>query len=194
MLLEAKYKWPQAIDMALWPYALQYAYHMYNHMLRTKEGNDPCTPYKQFAQEDKRHDLRESHPFGCPAYILHDAPATGGKVPKWEPKARLGIYLGISDLHTSCVALVINPFTGLVSPQYHVWYDNTFETACQPPSNLEAVSTWKALAGLVTTCNLCSWGLDAPKAKHTVDPILRQQQVATPSRGLEGANGLHKQT
>eukprot|EP00957_Ditylum_brightwellii_P124775 9511018-Ditylum_brightwellii.AAC.1 len=36
-----------------------------------------------------------------------------GSVPKWDPRARLGIYLGPSCVHTSNVHLVLNPRTGM---------------------------------------------------------------------------------
>ena len=49
-------------------------------------------------------------------------------LPKWEPRARLGIYLGHSPAHAGSVALVMNPKTGLVSPQFHVVFDDTFST------------------------------------------------------------------
>ena len=49
-------------------------------------------------------------------------------VPKWEPRARVGIYLGRSPAHASTVALVLNPKTDLVSPQCHVVFDDDFTT------------------------------------------------------------------
>ncbi|KAL7531514.1 hypothetical protein ACHAWF_003797, partial [Thalassiosira exigua] len=48
--------------------------------------------------------------------------------PKWEPRSRLGIYVGHSPHHAGSVALVLNPKTGLGSPQYHVVFDNDFST------------------------------------------------------------------
>jgi hypothetical protein len=47
---------------------------------------------------------------------------------KWEPRARLGIYLGHSPAHAGSVALVMNPKTGLVSPQFHVVFDDPIST------------------------------------------------------------------
>ncbi len=38
------------------------------------------------------------------------------------------MYLGHSPFHAGSVALVFNPCTGHVSPQYHVVFDNTFST------------------------------------------------------------------
>ena len=49
-------------------------------------------------------------------------------IPKWHKRARLGIYLGRSEAHAQSVALVLNLSTGLVSPQYHVAFDEQFET------------------------------------------------------------------
>ena len=54
--------------------------------------------------------------------------AQSGKSPKWDPKARVGIYLGHSPCHAGSVALVLNPRTLHVSPQYHVVFDDNFST------------------------------------------------------------------
>jgi hypothetical protein len=40
----------------------------------------------------------------------------------------MGIYVGQSKNHSSIVALVYDPRTHLVSPQYHLIYDKGFET------------------------------------------------------------------
>ena len=40
----------------------------------------------------------------------------------------MGIFVGHSPDHASDVALVLNPRTGLVSPQYHVVFDDSFST------------------------------------------------------------------
>ena len=40
----------------------------------------------------------------------------------------MGQFLGFSRFHSSTVALVQNLHTGYVSPQYHVVFDNKFET------------------------------------------------------------------
>ena len=57
--------------------------------------------------------------------------------PKWEPRSRLGIYVGHSPSHAGSVALVLNPRTGHVSPQYHVVFDDLFTTvACMKKSEV----------------------------------------------------------
>jgi hypothetical protein len=65
--------------------------------------------------------------------------------PKWEPRSRRGIYVGHSPSHAGNVALVLNPRTGHVSPQYHVVFDDLFTTVASmkksevPPNWLELV-------------------------------------------------------
>ena len=49
-------------------------------------------------------------------------------IPKWEPQAQMGLYVGRSPSHASNVALVLNPRTGHVLPQFHVVFDDDFTT------------------------------------------------------------------
>ena len=44
------------------------------------------------------------------------------------PRSRMGVYLGHSPFHAGSVALVFNPKTARVSPQYHVIVDDDFTT------------------------------------------------------------------
>lgn len=46
----------------------------------------------------------------------------------------MGMFLGFSHKHSSLVQLVLNLHTGHVSPQYHVIFDDNFETV--PSLNL----------------------------------------------------------
>jgi Reverse transcriptase (RNA-dependent DNA polymerase) len=67
------------------------------------------------------------------------------KISKWLERARIGIYLGKSPRHARSVALVLNPQTGNVSPQYHVKFDDTFETVRGIVDDNHA--TWKVKCG-----------------------------------------------
>ena len=88
--------------------------------------------------------LQHYHTFGCPAYILDTRLSSGGSIPKWNPRARRGIYLGLLPEHASNVALIYNPHTGFVSPQYHVVCNNDF-TSVDGASNLDMHSIWEQL-------------------------------------------------
>ena len=59
----------------------------------------------------------------------------GQKLPKRNRRSRLGQFLGYSDEHSSLVANGRHLGTGYVSPQYHVVFDDSFETLSSSDSN-----------------------------------------------------------
>jgi hypothetical protein len=67
------------------------------------------------------------HVFGSPCFVLGSRLQSGiAGPPKWEPRSRLGIYVGHSPSHAGLVALVLNPRTGHILPQFHVVFDDLF--------------------------------------------------------------------
>jgi len=71
-------------------------------------------------------------------YVLEPKLREGQKIPKWSPRSRRGQYMGASPRHASTVGLVRNLDTGRIGPQYHLVYDDFFETvhsdeAAPPP-------------------------------------------------------------
>jgi hypothetical protein len=74
--------------------------------------------------------VKNLHAIFCPVYVLdHHLQSAGGPgPPKWEPRSWIGVYLGHSPFHGGSVALVFNPKTATVSPQYHVVFNNDFTT------------------------------------------------------------------
>ena len=72
--------------------------------------------------------FRRLHVLGAPVYVLDPKLQDGKKIPKWEPRSRLGMYLGFSSKHSSLVSNVLNIWTGSVSPQYHVVINDLFTT------------------------------------------------------------------
>ena len=72
--------------------------------------------------------MKHNHTFGCLLFGLQKALAAGSKLPKWSPRARLGINLGPSPNHAWNVNLVLHLSSGLVLPQFHCRFDDFFET------------------------------------------------------------------
>jgi hypothetical protein len=73
------------------------------------------------------------HTFGLPRFVLDSCLQSGvGGAPKWEPRYCLGMYVDHSPSHAGSVALVLNPRTGHVSPQFHVVFDDHFTTVSCP--------------------------------------------------------------
>ena len=76
------------------------------------------------------------HTFGgCPVFVLDPKLQDGKKIPKWNRRSRLGQFLGFSDEHSSLVANVQNLSTGFVSPQFHVVFDDLFQTVFSSGDN-----------------------------------------------------------
>ena len=83
----------------------------------------------KFLDIDEFPDIKQEHTFGCPVFVLdHRLQGSVAGPPKWDPRSRLGVFVGRSPFHAGSVALVLNPRTGLVSPQYHLVFDDEFTT------------------------------------------------------------------
>ena len=125
MLLHAMSKWPDVITAEFWPYALRQAINIHN--ATPQEGKDIC-PWTLFTDEKCPWNASDFQVFGCPVYVLAKELQDGNNVQKWQSRSRLGVYVGQSTKHSGNVALVLNPETLHVSPQYHVVFDNGFTT------------------------------------------------------------------
>ena len=93
-------------------------------------GKDGCSNEVKFSGVDKYMiDPSLLHVFGSPDFVLHARLQSGvAGAPTWEPRSRLGIYVGHSPSHAGSVALILNPTTGHVSPQYHIVFEDKFST------------------------------------------------------------------
>ena len=144
-MLYAMNKWKKMILICLWPYAMRHANDVANSTPRKGEDESPA---EKFSGVSVRPKLRHFHAFGCPTYVLDNALQSGQGVPKWKQRARLGVYLGPSPSHARTVALILNPRTGHVSPQFHVKFDDFFETVGNNPTDMDTPEpTWKYLSG-----------------------------------------------
>ena len=126
ILLHGMKMWPEAISLSFWPFALKYASDRHNKLAIDSLG---YTPLERFSRTRSQIVPERFHTWGCPVFVL-DARNQSGivSVPKWEPRSRMGVNLGFSPVHSSDVALVFNPSTGFVSPQYHLVFDDDFST------------------------------------------------------------------
>ena len=127
MMIHAALHWPEAEDDSLWPLAVNHAVYLYNHTPNEITGIAPMEIFSRTISDGQA--LRNLHPWGCPTYVL--APRltdAGGKIPKWQPRSRRAQFVGISPLHAESIGLVRNLTTGYISPQYHLVYDDWFQT------------------------------------------------------------------
>jgi hypothetical protein len=144
MLLHAKSRWSKGISIHLWPYALRSS----NHLRQVSpDKEDGTSPLERFSGAKVAANLKDCHTPLCPVYALNSSLASGKSIPKWDNMCRLGINLGPSPRHARSVSLVLNLTTGLTSPQFHVKYDEFFETVASITGAPETISNWQSLAG-----------------------------------------------
>ena len=145
MILHAQQRWPTAVTVNLWPYAVRMANETMNTTPSIQEG---VSPMELFAQVAIAPRVKHAHTFGSPVYVLDSALQTAGKrIPKWNRRARVGIYLGTSPRHSRRVALILSLRTGHVSPQFHVIFDDMFETLRPSAGNVLPESKWQEATG-----------------------------------------------
>ena len=113
-------------DLSLWSFAVKHSVWVYNRVPNVKSG---LTPLELITRERSDYrDLLRCHVWGCPVYVLEAKLQNDQKLPKWNRRARLGQFVGFSDEHSSLVANVRHMTTNYISPQFHVVFDDLFET------------------------------------------------------------------
>ena len=128
-LIHLSLHWGEKDTIRLWPMALEYAIWVYNR-LPSMSGFTPDEIWTGVRSDHE--ELQRAHVFGCPVYVLDPKLQDGHKIPKWNPRSRVGMFVGFSNQHSSLVPLVLNLKTGKISPQYHIIFDDKFQTVASP--------------------------------------------------------------
>jgi len=139
--------WPQYAHAKYWPQAIDYAVWVFNRLPNMESGISPNEIWFS-ARGTSAVDLPRTHVFGCPVYVLDPALQDGKKIPKWDPCAHLGLFLGFLDLHSSQVPMVLNVTTGRISPQFHVIFDDKFDTVHSLPVDQPLTEQWNQILRL----------------------------------------------
>ena len=100
--------WPAAANTKYWPQAINYAVWVFNRLPNLTSGILPNELWSRVQRVD--NEISSAHVFGCFVYVLDALLQDGKKIPKWNHRARLGLFLGFSDifLHNSMSFLTIN--------------------------------------------------------------------------------------
>jgi hypothetical protein len=126
-------------DISLLPFAVKHVVWAYNCIPNCLSG---LTPLELLAKSKADHpDLLRLHVWGCPAVVLDPKLKNKQKLPKWNRCACVGQFWGYSDEHALLVANVRHLSTGHVSPQFHVIFDDLFETVIHNGDNDVVVSS-----------------------------------------------------
>jgi hypothetical protein len=142
--MQASTMWPDAINVHLWPYALRKSSDDLNQI---SHPNISESPLPMFSRVKVHDNITNNHTFGCPVYVLQKPLQSGFKIPKWDPRATMGVYLGRSPIHASSVGLVLSLRTRLVSPSFHKNYDDLFATVTESFGKYIPKSNWQSKYG-----------------------------------------------
>ena len=133
MSLHAIASWPQAVTTQVWSYTLAHTCNIANYIPQYKIG---VFPIELFSKIDVKSKLKTFDTFDCPIYTLDFNLQNNRYVPKWHIQCRTGIYLDNLPMHTRSCSLVLHLETARVSPQFHVHYDEFFETVSKNKTQL----------------------------------------------------------
>jgi hypothetical protein len=142
-MIHATIRWPERSLLDMWPQAMSYAIWVHNRLPPHGNGLSPQEVWSGI--ENPHSELPRAHVFGCPVYVLDPALQDNKKIPKWDSKARQGIFVGFSEEHSSLAPLVYNPRTQHISPQYHVIFDDKFSTVPSLYTEPERNLRWEEL-------------------------------------------------
>ena len=67
MLLHAKARWPDAVQLSLWPYAMGMSVHIMNDLPDEADGSS-CI--KKFSQLEVHAKMQHCHTSGCSLYAM----------------------------------------------------------------------------------------------------------------------------
>jgi hypothetical protein len=68
------------------------------------------------------------HLWGYPLYVLDPKIQQGQNIPRWEPRSKRGMFLGLSQQHASEVYVGLNLGTGIITTQFYVVSNDLFTT------------------------------------------------------------------
>ena len=133
--------WLEHTKLKLWPLAVNHAAHLHNEMIQMDNGFAPIELWSKAKSSFSA--IKNAHTWGCPVFVLDPKLQNGQKIPKWQPRSRMGQYVGASPYHASSVGLVRNLRTNNISPQFHLVYDDFFETVHS--SDVTQPAVWEEL-------------------------------------------------
>ena len=73
---------------------------------------------------------------------------SGGRHTKWESSTRLGMKMGPSPRNASLLDFILNIHTGLISPQFHIYFENFFNKVRLSRVNLPTFSQCQLVSGI----------------------------------------------
>ena len=134
-MVHSLFRWSErgTDNLSLWSFAVKHSVWIYNRVPNVHSG---LTPMELLTKtKTNNRNLLRTHVWGCPVFVLEPKLQNDQKLPKWNRRARMGQFLGFSDTHSLLVANVRHLSTGHISPQFHLVFDDLFETVFHEGDN-----------------------------------------------------------
>ena len=91
-LIHGNSRWPEAVNVHLWPYALRASSDSYNEAPTSRMKRSPV---EIFSGAQVMPEPKFQQPFGCPYYTLDSAlQSASGSTSKWRERSCISVYLG----------------------------------------------------------------------------------------------------
>ena len=126
MLHHSAIHWPEAADAELWPLSVLHATYLWNRIPREDTGRSPLELFSRKVWSPCK--FQDLHVWGCPTFVLEGSLANGRSIPRWRKQSDRSMYLGNSTSHRHGIPLVLNLSTGKITSQYHIVFDDWFNT------------------------------------------------------------------
>ena len=120
-------------------------------------------------------------PLFCPVYVLDRHLQEDNNLGKWQQCAQLGVYIGHCHQYSNTIPLIWNPITKLVSPQFHVIYEERFETVSAQPMAMTEADTQIIFNKLFATSRWSYDDLYLVEQCYFFDNLWEQHQSLTAS-------------
>jgi hypothetical protein len=140
MLSHAISKWDNTITAELSPFVIQQAATIYNTTKRRSRDYD-ISPWEKFTGKRSKLDQNDMHTLFCRVYVLQRQMQEGTSPPKWTKRTTQKFYVGHLHHYSKSVPMVWDPEKKLVSPQFHVMFDDNFDTVQAPGPNIKHADT-----------------------------------------------------
>ena len=95
--------WPENVSLDLWPFAIKDAVYLWNRLPRGKACRTPSEIY--FDTKSDHQELCSAKVWGSPSYVLDPRIQDGKKIPRRNPRSKMGQFLGRSDYHAGSFAI-----------------------------------------------------------------------------------------
>ena len=126
MLHHSAIHWPDVADAELWPLSVLHAAYLLNRIPKQDTGRSPLELFSRKTWPSCKY--QDFHVWGSPVYVLDASLANGRSIPRWQPRSDRSMYLGNSTNHQHGIPLVLNLETGKITSQFHVIFDDWFQT------------------------------------------------------------------